>query len=301
LKDAVECVICNSRRLKPRKALVAPFIARRVWDRKSFPVRLLECADCGFAFFSPRLEEDEEQRLYRNYRGEAYQQMRYLFEPWYTKRFNDSLFCDGTMSARRELLKRILAPYLAKTKVRSILDFGGGKGELIFDLVRGADRYVYDPSGTEPLPGIEELETLTDCKAHRYDLIVCSNVLEHVAYPRDVLRQIADVASPGTAIFLEVPDEPPFSYRHKAKRLLQWTVLLPTRPTLALSLAGPGIVSLMQEHVNFFSPTALGRLMSSMGLEIQASGSYGKNSLMNTKTLWSLGCQKGAQARWHPA
>lgn len=292
MREVVECVICASSELKSRKAVVAPFVAHQIWGRQSFTVELLECASCGFAFFSPRLEKDEEQRLYANYRSEAYQQTRYSFEPWYTKGFNDSLFCDPTMRGRREVLKGILAPHLAKVRVQSILDFGGGRGELISDLVPGADRYVYDPSGTEPLSGIQGLEMLAECRAHRYDLIVCSNVLEHVAYPRDVLRQITDIASPDTLILVEVPHEVPFGYRERWRRLLGYLLLLALRPRIALGVVGRGMLYVMHEHVNFFSPAALQRLMSSMSLEIWARGSYEGKDAMNYRMLWSLGWKK---------
>jgi len=213
--------------------------------------------------------------------------MRYSFEPWYTKNFNQNLFSEVTMLSRRDCLKRLLAPHLREKRVRAILDFGGGRGELISDLVSGAERYVYDVSQAEPLQGIEKLKSLADCKAHRYDMIICSNVLEHVAYPRDVLREITDVASPGTLVFVEVPYESPFGYRERAKRLAQEAILIAMRSRIAWSLLKVGVLNMMHEHVNFFSPAALERAMSSGVLEVQACAAYGV-SLRDKGMLWSL-------------
>ncbi len=288
MKAVIECVICSSNKLKSRRASVAPFLAQRIWGRAPFRVDLAECADCGFMFFNPRLDEHEEHRLYLGYRDKDYQEMRHSFEPWYTERFNENLSSDATMRGRRECVQRILSPHLNTLEVRSILDFGGGRGELIVDLVPGADGYVFDLADSEPLPGIHKLRNLDDCKARRYDLIVCSNVLEHVAFPREVLREIVDAAAPGALLFVEVPFQSPFSYAERAKRLAQEAILMAMRSRIAWSLLKVGVLNMMHEHVNFFSPAALERVMSSGGLEVQASGVYGGDSLLDKGMLWSL-------------
>ncbi len=287
MKSVSECVICHSRDLISRKGSVAPFLAYRIWGRDTFSVTLLECRVCGFSFFSPRLEEAEEYRLYADYRSEAYQQLRYSFEPWYTGDFNRSLFSEATMRSRQDVLKQLLAPYLGRAQVRAILDFGGGRGELISNLVPQTERYVYDVSDAEPLSGIEKLRCLADCKRHHYDLIVCSHVLEHVAYPNNVMWEITDLASPGTFVFVEVPYESPLDYVQRAKRLAQTAILMAMRTRVAWSLLKVGVLNMMHEHVNFFSPAALESAITTCGLEVQASGVTG-DSLTDKGALWSL-------------
>jgi len=270
--------------MKSRAALVAPFLARRIWNRTPFRAELVECTGCGFAFYNPRLEPEEEQRLYAGYRNGEYQRTRHLFEPYYTEAFNADLFSEETMRRRQDALKRLLSPHLSNVDVRSILDFGGGRGQLISDLIPCAARYVYDISEADPIAGSCKLKSLAECRSHEYGLIICSNVLEHIAFPRDIMRDIAGIASPGTLIYLEVPHEHPFSLRAKLQRLIDQLSLLARRPRVAVSLAGVGMWHVMHEHVNFFSRAALGQLASSTGLKIQASGVYSADAEM----LWTL-------------
>jgi 2-polyprenyl-3-methyl-5-hydroxy-6-metoxy-1,4-benzoquinol methylase len=188
------------------------------------------------------------------------------------------------MWRRRDVLKRILSPHLSNVDARSILDFGGGQGQLISDLIPGAVPYVYDISEAEPIAGVCKLKSLAECRSHEYGLIICSNVLEHIAFPRNTMREIAGIASPSTLIYLEVPHEHPFRLRTKVHRLIDQLILLARRPRVATSLVGVGMLHLMHEHVNFFSHAALAELTSSSGLQIQASGTYSTGAEM----LWTL-------------
>ena len=284
MRRVSECLVCGATTLRVRRALVSPFLASRIWNRKVFRVELAECISCGFAFYNPRLEPEEEQRLYAGYRTPAYQQMRYRFEPYYTEAFNANLFSEAAMEPRREALRRILSPHLARTQGCRILDFGGGRGELISNLIPGALGYSYDVSDAEPVPGICKLKSPAECKLHRYELIICSNVLEHVAFPRDLLRQVAALAAPGTLIFLEVPYEFPLGVRAKFGRILDEVNLLLKRPRAGLRLIGRGMSYVMHEHVNFFCPTALAQLAQYCGLPTQAGGEYS----LEAKMLWAL-------------
>ena len=45
--------------------------------------------------------------------------------------------------------------------------------------------YVYDISDVEPLDGIGRCSNLRECQERKFDLIICSNVLEHVGFPRN--------------------------------------------------------------------------------------------------------------------
>lgn len=185
---------------------------------------------------------------------------------------------------RRDVLKRILSPHLSNVDARSILDFGGGQGQLISDLIPGAVPYVYDISEAEPIAGVCKLKSLAECRSREYGLIICSNVLEHIAFPRNIMREIAGIASPSTLIYLEVPHEHPFRLRTKLRRLIDHLILLARRPRVATSLVGVGMLHVMHEHVNFFSHAALAELTSSSGLQIQASGTYSTEAEM----LWTL-------------
>ena len=101
--EVSNCVICDGeiRRLKP--ALVAPFLATRIWNRPPFCVNLVQCKACGFMFYNPRLDAAEEGRLYAGYRSQEYWRMRHASEPWYTGTFNFALASPGAYELHRRL------------------------------------------------------------------------------------------------------------------------------------------------------------------------------------------------------
>jgi 2-polyprenyl-3-methyl-5-hydroxy-6-metoxy-1,4-benzoquinol methylase len=273
MKTVTECVVCSGKIEPRKKAMVAPFIARRIWKRAAFPIEIVECVSCGFIFFNPRLDSDEEERLYSGYRSDEYQEMRNLAEPWYTKKFNQNLQSTGIISLRQQKIATLLRAHLSLMSPK-ILDFGGNRGELVQGLISDAQPYVYDISKVTPLAGVQQCRDLVEAKATGFDLIVNSNVLEHVGFPRVIVDQMASIASPGTMAFIEVPCESPFDRMVILKRIVQECVLALSRPGIALSLARPSGFYLMHEHINFFTPRSLGALMTAAGWSVTAADRY---------------------------
>jgi 2-polyprenyl-3-methyl-5-hydroxy-6-metoxy-1,4-benzoquinol methylase len=251
---------------------------------------LVECKRCSFIFFNPRLEPDEEQRLYTHYRNEEYQRIRQSCEPWYTPNFNAKLSNPQSLAVRREKLAPILRTHVAGIEKPRILDFGGDRGQLIQDLIPNAAGYTYDISNVEPLKGIEHCRDLSECRARTFDLIICSNVLEHVGFPRAIVDEIKQIASPETQVFIEVPFESPFGSTLVVRRLAQFALLAITRPSVALTLARPGLLYVMHEHINYYNKNSLEALMSASGLTVTVSDAYHISGPMGTGTMgWSLG------------
>jgi len=158
--------------------------------------------------------------------------------------------------------------------IATILDFGGAGGELLNHLIPSTQTFVYDISGAPALDGTIALRTVADCKVHQFDLVVCSNVLEHVSSPRSLLRQIDEIVRPGTLVYFEVPLESPFDWLTLAKRVMQQAMLLVQRPLVALQLFRHNFLVQMHEHVNFFGNRSLDDLVGVQGWEIVGSGSY---------------------------
>ena len=284
------CAICGGSIARDHSALVTPFLAHRIWNRKPFSVPLVECSDCGFVFFNPRLEPSEEMLLYSGYREREYQQSRGYFEPWYTEKLNASLSSPESWAFRKSHLKEAIPglPELNR-EFESVLDFGGDRGDLIADLVRAKKRFVFEISGVEPVSVVRPLRTLEECGRERFDLIITSNVLEHVGSPQEIIAQIASISSPGTFVFNEVPYESATGVQTRMKRLAQEAILAVVKPRLAMSLLRPGVLTLMHEHVNYFSPQSLRRLMEVSGFEVLAGGAYSQgNSPLSPKVAWNL-------------
>ena len=290
MKTVEQCVLCGGEIVTRKPGVVAPFLARRIWGGKAPAVALVECKSCSFLFFNPRLEPEEEQRLYAGYRLEEYQRVRQACEPWYTPGFNARIAGPEYIAARRKGLSSILSPYLAGIDKPRILDFGGDRGQLLQGLMPNVMGYVYDISEVDPVDGMERCRNLSDCRKVEVDLIICTNVLEHVGFPRTIMDQIKEIASPQTQIFLEVPFESPFGCTLVIRRLVQFGVLAVTRPAIALTLAKPGMLYFMHEHTNYFNPRSLKAMMTGSGVNAAATGTYELSGPMGRGTMgWCLG------------
>jgi len=297
--EVARCLICNGNSLESCRALFSPFIAKRIWSRRPFPIELLTCKACSFIFANPRFDPDEEKTLYTGYRAAEYQKERHTCEPWYTEGFNRSLFSPEVLAKRRGPLAAIFREHVPRS-VKTILDFGGDRGDLFEGLVPGSSTYVYDISGVEPVNGVNALRGLDDCAAHRFDLIACSNVLEHVGSPRSIVDEINKIAAPDSLFFIEVPSESPFGTAGFVKRFAQQLILLGARPGLAVSMLPFDFVRLVHEHVNFFSVESLTKLMQVSGLEVLAKGPYSSSSfsfgpykLAAGRMAWCLARRQG--------
>lgn len=285
--EAPKCVICDGEIRRLRKALVAPFLAQRIWNRTPFYVDLARCRECGFMFYNPRLEHAEESRLYQGYRSEEYQRMRQSSEPWYTASFNVSLASPASYELRRRTLGTILRQHVGERAIKRVLDYGGDRGDLVRGLVEGAEAFVYDISGILPVDGVASTTDPAGCKA---DLVINSNVLEHVGFPRHVVAKMLKETPPGSLVFVEVPCEAPLAATRILKRVAQIGIMALMRPGLARSVLRPASIFMMHEHVNYFTVQSLAILMQSCGCAVKAAGSYTLDGSAAGGTLvWSLG------------
>jgi hypothetical protein len=264
-------VICDSSIRRLKRALVAPFLAKRIWNKTPFCVDLVQCEACGFTFYNPRLDDTELRRLYADYRKEEYRQMRYASEPWYTAKFNADLASVSSYEIRRAKLAPILRQHVGQRPISRILDYGGDRGDLVAGLFDGAETFVYDISGIPAATGVTATTDPAGCKA---DLIINSNVLEHVGFPRLLVSEILQAAPEGGLVFLEVPCESPLGLTRMARRVAQIGIMVLTRPTLARSIVCPASLYMMHEHINYFTERSLTALMRACGATVIAAGSY---------------------------
>jgi len=285
--EVSQCVVCDGEIRRLKRALVAPFLATRIWGRPPFCVDLVECKACGFMFYNPRLDAAEEGRLYAGYRSEEYQRMRQASEPWYTAGFNASLASAAAYEVRRRALAATLRRHIGGREIRRVLDYGGDHGDLVCGLLGEAEAFVYDISGIPPVDGVTRTADPAACEA---DLIINSNVLEHVGFPRRLLGEILEAAPAGGLIFLEAPCESPFRLSRMLRRMAQIGIMTLTRPTLARFVARPAALYMMHEHINYFTERSLAALMASCGCSAIAAG----NRLIGSQSgkgdmAWRLG------------
>jgi SAM-dependent methyltransferase len=183
-------------------------------------------------------------RLYKDYRGLDYTALRELYEPDYRRR-NEAL--QGQIEYG-ESLTGFLCPLLPKRSL-AILDWGGDSGKNTPLRSRAKQHDVYDISKAKVIPGARAV-TREQASGQNYDLIVCSNVLEHVPYPNALLEDIIHVMAPSTLLYVEVPYE-----------------------DVMRQYGGNAIAHKKHwhEHVNFFSPRAMNTLLANVGLQVVAA------------------------------
>jgi len=257
---ARNCICCGGTHLQRSPAVLMPFVAWRVFGHEPVEITAdwglrdlrqgmaytlcnsLQCQDCGVLFLDYRFTDAQMAALYHDYRGEAYNAERIRFEPGYA---SVVAHYEARASYVTEV-ERWLAPHLPDKP--AILDWGGDSG--INSPFRDRNRllHIHDISGVELVAGAQRVK-LEDLESQHYDLVVCSQVLEHVARPGEFVSQMLAAMGPQTLLYLEVPHE-------------------------ALVREHPGSLELAplkrhwHEHVNFYNETALRCLLERLGLSL---------------------------------
>lgn len=278
MKIANQCVICENDNFISRNAIVVPFLADRIFKRNSFITSLIHCKNCDFQFYAIRLEDKELVLLYDNYRDDRYIEQRNKYEPWYTHRLNNRLFSNPTlMKNRRDSVIEQANSYDSDSfqKINTVLDFGGDKGQLLDGIFNKCEKYVFEISNVDLLPGIKKAVYPSPIT---FDFIICANVFEHVSYPVETLKIISEMAHDNTILYLEVPYEKPYSSITLIKRIIQQLMLLFFRPRVFISTFGRGMLTHMHEHVNYFSRKSLSILLENAGY---------KNISINVRTIYN--------------
>jgi hypothetical protein len=261
---AEACVACESRTLGRNSAVLMPFVADRIFGWKPFEITAdlglrtlkpgmayplcttLACQDCGLVFLDMRFQDDQLARLYRNYQDDEYASHRALYEPDYLER-NARLRAGVSYL---DVVEALIAPHVAEglDKGLRILDWGGSRGENTPFAGRRGLHHIYDISGEPPVAGAETV-SLETARRETYDLIVLSNVLEHLPWPMDTLQALVPCMGEATLLYVEIPHE----------------------PVMREEADGPGVLERKRhwhEHVNFYSRRALETLLERAGLDI---------------------------------
>lgn len=275
MKFISHCVNCKSTRLINFPAFISPSLIELMKIKKPDKIRLMYCLDCDFAFFNPRPSEKELLLFYRHYRGAEYQKIRQKYEKVYTKKYNRSLGNNTIEIGNRNAnFTKIINNYIKAEKITKILDFGGDRGQFIPPVFNHiSEKYVYEVSAIKPVKGVKKITRLNDLyKLPKFDLIICSHVLEHVVQPSKVLHQLKKLAHENTYFYLELPIEIPINYfsNKLIKRFLLpgITKCLNLKPLQRFTNKYP-FAFCMHEHLNKFSSLSLKYLLAIEGFTIE--------------------------------
>ncbi len=157
--------------------------------------RSLLCGRCGFVTYAPRPSAADLDRKYR-------------FLCSLDTDENQQQITPERESQRAARLWKKMSRFVDRPGMR-VLDFGGDDGRLVVPFAEhGCDCFVVDyaPQSVDQVTRLGA--TLDDLgEEERFDIVVCSHVIEHVADPHETLMQLRDRMTDGGAIYVEVPME----------------------------------------------------------------------------------------------
>ena len=264
MKNVNGCIICGSPDLTGYTTVCSPFLAERIWNTGHVRVQLVHCNACGITFYNPRLNDNELERLYKDYRSPGYQRQRERHEPWYTREANNT---ETEIDERTSNISDIFARRCDAGQVRTVLDYGGDRGQFIPGEFAHADRYVYDISNVPLLPGIKRVSDITT----KFDIIMCCHVLEHVSDPHEVIDRIMQFSHSGTKFYFELPADLPLLLTPRFINVF-FAVVNSRAAKLYFRIVNrpDGVVFCrMHEHINYFSGKSLEMLLESHGMNVE--------------------------------
>lgn len=178
----MNCVICDSDDVTEQSGRLALFISNRIGvpSDESFTI---QCNQCGFRYGSVRFTDAQAQAIYGDYRTERYFQEREQFEPGFIAN------C-GHHFKPRNYTDKVEAFVRLHKEPATVLDIGGGNGE------------------NTPFRDRATIVDIGDTIEGRFDLVVMSHVLEHVASPRHFVDLARKHLKEDGLIYTETPIEP---------------------------------------------------------------------------------------------
>jgi 2-polyprenyl-3-methyl-5-hydroxy-6-metoxy-1,4-benzoquinol methylase len=230
---------------------------------------LVQCRNCGLVYVNPRPDSNELYALY----GESYFCNNDSGTVGYTDYLNDEANIRKTFTRRLKRLERFVEP-------GRVLDVGCAAGFFLvqaqargwqvegLDVSHFAINYTQDRFGFSVQRGsLLEL----NYPPNSYDLVTMWDVVEHVPDPRGYVQRVAELLRPGGVFALATPDIDSLPARLAGKRWVGY--------------------KLSEEHVYYFAPRTLRRMLSEAGMNVIDSYHVGKyvtfNLFMNRLSMYS--------------
>ena len=265
--EAVVCDYCGSDQcmvlgtLPPLDQLLFPLhrLGATVLNLSGNEIQFVRCKQCGLVYMNPRPTEAAISRFYD--RVYAVPGMAESFESDQVARANSLL--DTTFA------------YLDNVEAPSLLDIGCGRGQILAvaqdrgwrvygsELSAVAARAANANLGREAVYNGDFREMEID---EPLDVIALLEVVEHLRAPMDYLRDAVKLLKPGGVLLIEVPNVD--SWEYYAAR--------------ALHQLYRGFII---EHLYYFTPDFMRRVMVDLGLEVvQMSSRHAVSQLPNPVT-----------------
>lgn len=215
------CPACASQDIKKELAQLSQFVAWMATDEfhhHNPQTYAVVCNDCSYIGSGLRLTPAEEDKFYRNYRGEDYTNKRIFCEPWY-KNYLETFDKNGYLEERRLRINNLIDKHVNHLNINTVLDYWGGSGEHIPIRFIKAKRYVSNIVPTTPLPNILNF----DLSAHftPFDFIMCCGIFEHQSDPDLLMNIVKKFMNQDTWLYIEVPfsENPSYDVFHETLNL----------------------------------------------------------------------------------
>ncbi len=211
-------------------------------------VEMQLCLTCSFLQTKEPFAEEAINRLYRDYRSPSYNRERIEYEPTYAAIAEHVGQDDTELQTRVDAATAFLHKHVSAGPGFAILDYGGADGKFLPRIE--AERFVFEISDIEPIPGVTRIHSEADMGT--YSLVQLAHVIEHVAQPLELVRHVAEKVAPGGYLYLETPQELSDAERAEFHSGSHRRVLT------------------IHEHINSYCVPAVSRLIESAGLRLVA-------------------------------
>lgn len=244
-----QCIICNNTKLYSFDAIICPFIMDLMFQFKSSDkTNLLYCPNCETSYFEKRPNSEEVNNYYSIYNSEKFHKLRKHYEPHMYE--ENHLYMKGysnwTYDFRSQFLHEDIVKYLPNIPQSwNVLDYGcSGK---LFNLdFKFTNNFSFNLSKTDDIDDqINIINKIGEEHKNYFDFILCTHVLEHVSYPKDMIKEITTLLKPGGYLYIEIPDETGLTNDIMTYPLQQ---------------------KYMHEHINLFSPKSIRVLFNQSNL-----------------------------------
>jgi hypothetical protein len=236
LKRLVRLLAARSQKLLARIAAPRAYVQMQI------------CEVCSFVQTALPFPEASIGRLYADYRTDVYTAERLRYEPSYSAIAPYIGSSQVEIEARVNAETQFLKDRLEVSGDFTILDYGGADGKYIpnFD----AQKFVYEISNTEPIPGVTRIRSEADLG--EYSLVQVAHVIEHAVYPLDLVRKVAAMVAPGGFLYLEAPQD------------------LPDEGLRRLKSGESRQALVIHEHINLYCLSSLTSLLEAAGFKVVA-------------------------------
>jgi SAM-dependent methyltransferase len=233
--NKIDCVLCGSSRLK------------QIYPEN--PSKLVECKDCGLVFFNPQPSANYLTNFYSSQKG----YMACIEENLRSFEAEPKSWQD---TANWILYK--IYQHMREEKGQRLLDVGSAYGFfLMFARKRGLDvlglEVSTETSEYARQQGIDvRCASLADAEleGNSFDIVTMNNVLEHTLNPRAELEKASHILKPSGVIYIGVPN---------------WDSLVARVDGFSWKMKS------WPNHLFYFTPATLGRLLDETGFLIKES------------------------------